>query len=441
MNEQSEDSEKASKIVIAKAKEESNTLDNDAVIAPAAKSIEDQAKTSQNDDRTIKEVTEEIDAAIPANVTEEVLTKEENIKSPVNNSIESNDTTSATEVAGDVDVKKTDMEEKLMEDVTNDKVIESTVTDEKPSKPIESIEESHDESDVAGSTDVEKKSLQNHTIVDSAVGEEKSSNEKKTVETPDTEIKDLPQEKGRGVDSSELKEGENSQTNDTSVIPVNILIPKSGESAEKMSPPNDVSSLDEKKASLENERKKPSVKKPQKGLVVTVQTNVVVPPKFVHDPKKLTLKFLFANRDGLNVTCDCSPSDTVGEVKGLLLSMWPDGKSFILFLTKNLYFLILLNCLCLFVQNVVELPACTGGDQIRLICMGKGILMPDSRTLEDCNVPMFKTHPTPVNVSLKPAQTYGIGETQKKISTGNRGGGNSEHTPSESPSSSCCVIL
>merc|ERR1719215_326553 len=127
---------------------------------------------------------------------------------------------------------------------------------------------------------------------------------------------------------------------------------------------------------------------------------------------KLTLKFLFANRDGLNVICDCSPSDTVGEVKGLLLSMWPD-----------------------------ELPACTGGDQIRLICMGKGILMPDSRTLEDCNVPMFKTHPTPVNVSLKPTQMYGGGETQKKSSTGNRGGGNREHTPSESPSSSCCVIL
>jgi hypothetical protein len=34
--------------------------------------------------------------------------------------------------------------------------------------------------------------------------------------------------------------------------------------------------------------------------------------------------------------------------------------------------------------------------------MGKGMLMPDSRTLEDCQVPVFKTHPTPVNVSVKP---------------------------------------
>jgi hypothetical protein len=34
--------------------------------------------------------------------------------------------------------------------------------------------------------------------------------------------------------------------------------------------------------------------------------------------------------------------------------------------------------------------------------MGKGILMPDSRSLEECQVPVFKTHPTPVNVSVKP---------------------------------------
>jgi hypothetical protein len=28
--------------------------------------------------------------------------------------------------------------------------------------------------------------------------------------------------------------------------------------------------------------------------------------------------------------------------------------------------------------------------------------MPDTRTLEDCQVPIFKTHPTPINVSVKP---------------------------------------
>mmetsp|Transcript_17574 Transcript_17574/g.49672 ORF Transcript_17574/g.49672 Transcript_17574/m.49672 type:complete len:93 (-) Transcript_17574:197-475(-) len=35
--------------------------------------------------------------------------------------------------------------------------------------------------------------------------------------------------------------------------------------------------------------------------------------------------------------------------------------------------------------------------------MGKGMLSPDSRTLEDCQIPVFKTHPTPVNVSVRPA--------------------------------------
>lgn len=34
--------------------------------------------------------------------------------------------------------------------------------------------------------------------------------------------------------------------------------------------------------------------------------------------------------------------------------------------------------------------------------MGKGYLMPDSRTLQDCGIPVFKTHPTPINVSIRP---------------------------------------
>lgn len=47
---------------------------------------------------------------------------------------------------------------------------------------------------------------------------------------------------------------------------------------------------------------------------------------FIHDPNKITLKFLFAGRDGINVIIDCKPNDTVGEVKGALLSVWPKGK-------------------------------------------------------------------------------------------------------------------
>jgi hypothetical protein len=41
--------------------------------------------------------------------------------------------------------------------------------------------------------------------------------------------------------------------------------------------------------------------------------------------KMLNLRFLFANRDGLSVSIQCDPADTVGEVKGALISMWPKG--------------------------------------------------------------------------------------------------------------------
>jgi hypothetical protein len=49
-------------------------------------------------------------------------------------------------------------------------------------------------------------------------------------------------------------------------------------------------------------------------------------PPYKFDPNKITLRFLFANRDGLTVTIECEPTDTVGEVKGALMSVWPDGE-------------------------------------------------------------------------------------------------------------------
>lgn len=104
----------------------------------------------------------------------------------------------------------------------------------------------------------------------------------------------------------------------------------------------------------------------------------------------IKLRFLFANRDGLNVTVDCKTSDTVGEVKGTLLSVWPK-----------------------------DLPPCNGGESLRLICMGKGILMPDSRTLSDLQVPVFKTHATPVNVSVKPAYVVAAEKAQKSSPNNN----------------------
>merc|ERR1711956_128300 len=97
---------------------------------------------------------------------------------------------------------------------------------------------------------------------------------------------------------------------------------------------------------------------------------------------------------------------TVGMVKGALLSMWPE-----------------------------ELPDCSGGENIRLICMGKGILMPDSKTLSDMQIPVFKTHATPVNVSVKPEHLVAADKAHKSSL-------NSNENPSSSVDQGCtCTIL
>ena len=63
------------------------------------------------------------------------------------------------------------------------------------------------------------------------------------------------------------------------------------------------------------------------GNAIGIIAKPATPSKeHVHDPNKITLKFIFANRDGVNVILDCKPSSTVAEVKGALLSMWPKGE-------------------------------------------------------------------------------------------------------------------
>lgn len=69
-----------------------------------------------------------------------------------------------------------------------------------------------------------------------------------------------------------------------------------------------------------------STKKKKSPIKKKYSSRYEPPPPFVDDPSKVTLRFIFPNKDGLNVTVDCKPTDTVGEVKGMLLSMWPDGK-------------------------------------------------------------------------------------------------------------------
>mmetsp|Transcript_19577 Transcript_19577/g.25250 ORF Transcript_19577/g.25250 Transcript_19577/m.25250 type:complete len:208 (-) Transcript_19577:243-866(-) len=145
-------------------------------------------------------------------------------------------------------------------------------------------------------------------------------------------------------------------------------------------------------------------------------------PSYKFDPDKITLRFLFANNDGLTVTIECTPSDTVGEVKASLMSVWPDS-----------------------------LPQCKVGNQLRLVCMGKGYLDPDARTLQECEIPVFKTHPTPINVSVRPEFKKEEEKTLKKKDSGssanNRGGGRSGQAADSAANTSqvdqgcACLIL
>jgi hypothetical protein len=71
--------------------------------------------------------------------------------------------------------------------------------------------------------------------------------------------------------------------------------------------------------------------------------------------------------------------------------------------------------------------------------------MPDARSLEDCQVPVFRTHPTPINVSIKPENAPTTAEKQpRSASAGQSTGGNSNTGQAGSNSSSqgcACSIL
>jgi hypothetical protein len=75
--------------------------------------------------------------------------------------------------------------------------------------------------------------------------------------------------------------------------------------------------------------------------------------------------------------------------------------------------------------------------------MGKGILMPDSRSLEECQVPVFTTHPTPVNVSVKPDFSADVKPTKAEKASRTPSSNNAAHTAQTIPTNQgcACVIL
>ncbi|CAI5702876.1 unnamed protein product [Peronospora effusa] len=91
---------------------------------------------------------------------------------------------------------------------------------------------------------------------------------------------------------------------------------------------------------------------------------------------ELRLKFLFANQDGVHVVLSFPKTATVAQVKTRLMRSWPEN-----------------------VPSVKDTKA------VRFVCMGRGILQ-DTQKLGSA-VPVFDTHPTPVNVSVnyKPQPT------------------------------------
>lgn len=166
-------------------------------------------------------------------------------------------------------------------------------------------------------------------------------------------------------------------------------------------------------------------------------------PAYTYDASKVTLRFIFANKDGLAVTMECTPNQTIGEIKGALMSVWPEG---MLSKCTQIYSEQILTLQHNTLPYSTDLPKCSGGDRLRLVCMGKGMLMPDSRSLEDCQVPIFKTHPTPVNVSVKP--DFSAEKQTKSDKTRHNAGGavpvvsHATPQPTNGPASEgCCVIL
>jgi hypothetical protein len=72
--------------------------------------------------------------------------------------------------------------------------------------------------------------------------------------------------------------------------------------------------------------------------------------------------------------------------------------------------------------------------------------MPDNRTLEDCQIPVFKTHPTPINVSIKPNQSPAeeVNKKKQNESVGGASGTSGRTSASNAPQAGqgcACVIL
>jgi hypothetical protein len=196
--------------------------------------------------------------------------------------------------------------------------------------------------------------------------------------------------------------------------------------------------------------------------------------------KPVTLKFVFANKDGVSVEHSTDLEALVSDVKTSLLSAWPEGPSVASLLwvghqarTRHPDLSRLRirpvelsmeyqrwRAWCMVWSahpdergetNAPRAPSegkrvcrtptsgiaqVEGPSSIRLICMGHGILA-DNKTLGDCKVPVFTTHPTPVNVAIRPPDV----ELPRSQSKSGGGGGTRSPVDENATSTTCsCVV-
>ena len=156
-----------------------------------------------------------------------------------------------------------------------------------------------------------------------------SIEETKEKEKKDT-IEGLPKNQ-KEADETQIITTTNERKSTTEVLESSTKKRESSTTAERQKGDGDTEE-DEKdngkntdEATVEQNSQKKDSNDVSSGPVVSVTKRTRPPYKY--DPEKVTLRFLFANRDGLTVTVECKPSDTVGEVKGQLLSVWPEGMS------------------------------------------------------------------------------------------------------------------
>ncbi|GBG35008.1 Hypothetical Protein FCC1311_112302 [Hondaea fermentalgiana] len=114
---------------------------------------------------------------------------------------------------------------------------------------------------------------------------------------------------------------------------------------------------------------------------------------------QLSLRFLFANYDGVYVILDFDMDTPQEEVKYALLENWPDD---------------------------VEKPSDVR--RMRLLCMGKELENSSTKTLRHAKIPAYSTHPTPVNVSVLPKHMATPAQDDADTETGAKAQG-------------CCVVM